>query len=188
MRMDKLTHSLQAALGEAQSLAIGRDHPFIEPLHLLKAMVDPAGSAARGLLLAAGAAVEPLQTSVDNALGAMATVSGSEDVHVSQETQRLLNRADKHSQQVGDTYLSTDAVLLAMQKQVLRGGVGQLCDVLHVATAIFLHFQSLDKPVLLQVLRVSVLTERLQHLANIRECRCGHWLNRGCLRKASTAL
>ena len=43
MRMDKLTHSLQAVLGEAQSLAIGRDHPFIEPLHLLKAMLDPAG-------------------------------------------------------------------------------------------------------------------------------------------------
>ena len=51
MRMDKLTHSLQAALGEAQSLAIGRDHPFIEPLHLLKAMMDPATSAARALLL-----------------------------------------------------------------------------------------------------------------------------------------
>ena len=64
--------------------------------------------------MAAGAAVEPLQTAVDTALGAMATVSGSEDVHVSQETQRLLNRADKLSQQAGDTYLSTDAVLLAM--------------------------------------------------------------------------
>ena len=114
MRMDKLTHSLQAALGEAQSLAIGRDHPFIEPLHLLKAMLDPAGSTSRALLLAAGAAVEPLQAAVDAALGAMATVSGSEDVHVSQETQRLLNRADKLSQQAGDTYLSTDAVLLAM--------------------------------------------------------------------------
>ncbi len=114
MRMDKLTHSLQAALGEAQSLAIGRDHPFIEPIHLLKAMLDPAGSASRALLMAAGAAVEPLQFSVDTALGAMATVSGNEDVHVSQETQRLLNRADKLSQQAGDTYLSTDAVLLAM--------------------------------------------------------------------------
>ena len=114
MRMEKLTHSLRAALGEAQSLAIGRDHPFIEPLHLLKAMLDPAGSASRALLMAAGAAVEPLQSSVDNALGAMATVSGSEDVHVSQETQRLLNRADKLSQQAGDMYLSTDAVLLAM--------------------------------------------------------------------------
>ena len=64
MRMDKLTHSLQAVLGEAQSLAIGRDHPFIEPLHLLKAMLDPAGSATRPLLMAAGAAVEPLQASV----------------------------------------------------------------------------------------------------------------------------
>ena len=114
MRMDKLTHSLRAALGEAQSLAIGLDHPFIEPLHLLKAMLDPAGSATRALLLAAGGAVEPLLTAVDSALGAMATVSGSEDVHVSQETQRLLNRADKLSQQAGDTYLSTDAVLLAM--------------------------------------------------------------------------
>ena len=57
MRMDKLTRSLQAAVGEAQSLAIGRDHPFIEPLHLLKAMLDPAGSASRALLLAAGADV-----------------------------------------------------------------------------------------------------------------------------------
>ena len=114
MRMDKLTHSLQAVLGEAQSLAIGRDHPFIEPLHLLKAMLDPAGSATRPLLMAAGAVVEPLQASVDAALAAMATVSGSDDVHVSQETQRLLNRADKLSQQSGDTYLSTDAVLLAM--------------------------------------------------------------------------
>ena len=77
-------------------------------------MLDPAGSASRALLLAAGAAVEPLQAAVDAALGAMATVSGSEDIHVSQETQRLLNRADKLSQQAGDTYLSTDAVLLAM--------------------------------------------------------------------------
>ena len=114
MRMDKLTHSLQAALGEAQSLAIGRDHPYIEPLHLLKAMLDPAGSATRRCCWQRVAAVEPLQAAVDSALGAMATVSGSEDVHVSQETQRLLNRADKLSQQAGDTYLSTDAVLLAM--------------------------------------------------------------------------
>ena len=114
MRMDKLTHPLRAALGDAQSLAIGRDHPFVEPLHLLKAMLGPTGSATRALLLAAGAAVEILQASVDAALLAMATVSGSEDIHVSQETQRLLNRADKLSQQAGDTHLSTDTVLMAM--------------------------------------------------------------------------
>ena len=47
MRMDKLTHSLQAALGDAQSLAVGRDHPYIEPIHILKAMVDPAASPTR---------------------------------------------------------------------------------------------------------------------------------------------
>ena len=55
MRMDKLTHSLQAALGDAQSLAVGRDHPFIEPIHVLKAMLDPASSPTRALLRAAGA-------------------------------------------------------------------------------------------------------------------------------------
>lgn len=114
MRMDKLTHSLQTALGEAQSIAIGGDHPFIEPPHLLKAMLAAAGSPCRALLRAAGGAIDVLQGEIDRALGAMATVSGSDDIHVSQETQRLLNRADKLSQQAGDAYLSTDAVLLAM--------------------------------------------------------------------------
>ena len=52
MRMDKLTHSLQAALGEAQSIAVGRDHPFIEPLHILKGMLDQAGSPCLALLRA----------------------------------------------------------------------------------------------------------------------------------------
>lgn len=114
MRMDKLTHSLQAALGDAQSLAVGRDHPYIEPIHILKAMVEPAASPTRALLRAAGAAVEPLQASVDQALSAIATVSGIADVHISQDTQRLLNQADKLSQRAGDAYLSTDSVLLAM--------------------------------------------------------------------------
>ena len=123
MRMDKLTHSLQSALGEAQSLAIGGDHPFIEPPHLLKAMLDPAGSPCRALLRAAGAAIDPLQVEIDSALDAMATVSGSADIHVSQETQRLLNRADKLSQQAGDAYLSTDAVLLAMLESTSTAGL-----------------------------------------------------------------
>lgn len=114
MRTDKLTHSLQAALGDAQSLAVGRDHPFIEPQHVLKAMVDPSGSAARSLLRAAGARLDQLETLLSAALDRLPTVSGSEDVHVSQETQRLLNRADKLSQQAGDSYISTDSVLLAM--------------------------------------------------------------------------
>ena len=64
MRMDKLTHSLQAALGEAQSIALGRDHPFIEPAHVLRAMLDAAGSPAKHLLRAAGAQYEQLDTAL----------------------------------------------------------------------------------------------------------------------------
>ena len=114
MRTDKLTHSLQAALGDAQSLAVGRDHPFIEPQHVLQAMVAPAGSAARSLLRAAGARVDQLETLLSVALDTLPTVAGSEDVHISPETQRLLNRADKLSQQAGDSFISTDSVLMAM--------------------------------------------------------------------------
>ncbi len=58
MRMEKLTHSLQAALGDAQSIAVGRDHPFVEPPHVLRAMLDASGSPARRLLQAAGARYE----------------------------------------------------------------------------------------------------------------------------------
>ena len=123
MRMDKLTHSLQAALGDAQSLAVGRDHPFIEPLHILKAMLDPPASPTRALLRAAGSQVEPLAASLEAALAASPTVSGSEDVHISQETQRLLNRADKLSQQAGDSYISTDSVLLAMMDSKSTSGL-----------------------------------------------------------------
>lgn len=114
MRMDKLTHSLQAALGDAQSLAVGRDHPYIEPIHILKAMISPATSPTRALLRSAGISIESLQAEVDRALDAMATVSNAEDVTISQETQRLLNRSDKLAQQAGDAFLSTDSVLQAM--------------------------------------------------------------------------
>ena len=114
MRMDKLTHSLQAALGDAQSLAVGRDHPYIEPIHILKAMISPATSPTRALLRLAGISIESLQAEVDRALDAMATVSNAEDVTISQETQRLLNRSDKLAQQAGDAFLSTDSVLQAM--------------------------------------------------------------------------
>ena len=68
MRMDKLTHSLQAALGEAQSIAVGRDHPFVEPLHILKGMLDQAGSPCLALLRAAGADTESLRHAAEAAL------------------------------------------------------------------------------------------------------------------------
>lgn len=114
MRMDKLTHLLQAALGDAQSIALGRDHPFIEPQHVLRAMLDGSGSPAKSLLRAAGAKYERLDTALRDLLDAMPTVTGSADVHISADTQRLLNQADKLAQKAGDAFVSIDAVLLAM--------------------------------------------------------------------------
>lgn len=123
MRMDKLTHSLQAALGDAQSIAVGRDHPFVEPQHVLRAMLDASGSPAKNLLRAAGANDKALDSALSGLLAAMPTVSGNTDVHISADTQRLLNQADKLAQKAGDTFISIDAVLLAMLEVKVTAGL-----------------------------------------------------------------
>ncbi len=115
MRMDKLTNPLQNALADAQSLAVGRDQQFIEPVHILRALLDQSGGSARPLLQKAGANMGSLSTLVDKALEQLPQVSGAAgDVHLSQDSSRLLNRADKAAQQRNDAYLSTELVLLAM--------------------------------------------------------------------------
>jgi len=115
MRMDKLTNQLQLALADAQSLALGRDHNFIEPVHLLSALLDQAGGSTKPLLQKAGANVAGLITGVKSAVEALPTVSGTGgDVHLSNELGKILNVADKLAQQGGDTYISSELVLLAM--------------------------------------------------------------------------
>ena len=115
MRMDKLTNQLQTALADAQSLALGKDHNFIEPVHLLSALLEQSGGASRPLLQKAGADITGLTASVAAAVAALPTVSGnSGDVNVSQELGRILNVTDKLAQQGGDTYISSELVLLAM--------------------------------------------------------------------------
>ena len=105
MRMDKLTNPLQNVLADAQSLAVGRDQQFIEPIHILKALLDQSGGSASPLL----------QKVVSAALSQLPTVSGgSGDVHLSQDSSRLLNRADKLAQKRNDSYLSSELVLLAL--------------------------------------------------------------------------
>ena len=100
MRMDKLTNQLQNALADAQSLAVGRDHQFIEPAHLLKALLEQQGGSTRPLLQKAGANLAQLSGAVETAVSQLPTVTGSAgDVHISQETSRVLNRADKISQE-----------------------------------------------------------------------------------------
>ena len=96
MRMDKLTNPLQQALGDAQSLAVGRDHSTIEPAHLLSALINQSGSAILPLLQKAGANISVLHAGADKALSKVAKLADSTgDVQGSQALGRLLNRADK---------------------------------------------------------------------------------------------
>ena len=115
MRMEKLTNPLQNALAEAQSLAVGRDHQFIEPVHVLKTLLEQSGGSARPLLQKAGANLGRLEGAIATGMSSVPVVSGtSGDIHISQETSRLLNRADKLAQARKDAYLSSEIVLLAM--------------------------------------------------------------------------
>ncbi|MEL0083467.1 MAG: Clp protease N-terminal domain-containing protein, partial [Gammaproteobacteria bacterium] len=115
MRMDKLTTQFQTALGEAQSLALGRDHQFIEPLHLLIAMVDQAGGSTRPLLQQNGVDVDHLRSNLGKQLESMPTVSGAGgDVQVSPALGRCLNLCDKFAQKRGDDFISTELFLLAV--------------------------------------------------------------------------
>ena len=76
MRIDKMTTLLQQALGEAQSLALAADHPYIEPAHLIKALLDqPDGP--RSLLQRSGVNLAGLEASVETALGRIAAVQGA---------------------------------------------------------------------------------------------------------------
>jgi ATP-dependent Clp protease ATP-binding subunit ClpB len=116
--MDKLTNPLQQALGDAQSLAVGRDHSMIEPAHLLSALINQSGSAILPLLQKAGANISVLHAGVEKALSKVARLADSTgDVQGSQALGRLLNRADKLSQERGDAYISSDVVLLAMAEK-----------------------------------------------------------------------
>lgn len=113
--MDKLTNQLQQVLADAQSLAVGRDHAFIEPVHVLSAMLSQHAGSIRPLLQQCKADLQRLTSVVQDSLESQPTVSGSAgDVHISQDTSRLLNRADKLAQERKDTYLSSELVLLAM--------------------------------------------------------------------------
>ncbi len=115
MRIDRFTTAFQNALSEAQSLAVGKDHQFFEPSHLLHVMLKQQGGAIKPLLGQAGANVPVLEQALASALERMPTVQGTAgDVHPSQGLVRVLNVADKLGQQRGDAYISSELVLLAM--------------------------------------------------------------------------
>jgi|TARA_R110000772_G_scaffold54227_1_gene123876 ATP-dependent Clp protease ATP-binding subunit ClpB len=123
--MDKLTNQLQLALADAQSLALGKDHNFIEPVHLLAALLQQQGGSTRPLLQKVGANVTGLAEGVSKAVESLPRVSGNAgDVHVSNDLTRILNVSDKLAQKGGDTYISSELVLLALVES--KGVAGEL--------------------------------------------------------------
>ncbi|HTX23779.1 MAG TPA: ATP-dependent chaperone ClpB [Steroidobacteraceae bacterium] len=114
MRQDKLTSKFQTALADAQSLAVGRDHQFIEPAHVLLALLDQQGGTVRPLLMKAGANLNKLRSELLALIDRLPTVEGTPgEVHVSNDLVRLLNVADKLAQQRGDQYISSELFVLA---------------------------------------------------------------------------
>lgn len=114
MRMDKLTSKFQMALADAQSQALGQDNNFIEPEHLMKALLDQDSGTCRPLLAKAGVNIPQLRSLLDQAIGNLPKVSGTGgDVHVSNALNRLLNLTDKLAQERKDNYISSELFMLA---------------------------------------------------------------------------
>ena len=124
MRMDKLTSKFQLALADAQSLAVGKDHQFIEPVHVLSAMFQQDGGSVRPLLARVGVQDKALSDLLNKALSEIPQVQGQAgEVHLSQQTARLINVADKLAQKRGDSFISSDLFLLALVTDKDRAGV-----------------------------------------------------------------
>jgi len=114
MRMEKLTSRFQQALADAQSLALGRDHQFIEPAHVMLAMLDASGGSVRPLLLKAGADVNKLRAGLLTLLDGLPKVEGAPgEIHISNDLNRVLNVTDKLAQQRGDQFISSELFVLA---------------------------------------------------------------------------
>ncbi|MDQ2694011.1 MAG: ATP-dependent chaperone ClpB, partial [Pseudomonadota bacterium] len=125
MRMDKLTSKLQMALADAQSLAVGRDHQFIEPAHLMTALLEQEGGTVRPLLARAGVNVGLLRSRLGEILDRLPQVHGTGgDVQLSNALARLLNLTDKLAQQRKDAYISSELFVLAALED--KGELGSL--------------------------------------------------------------
>nr|WP_172597762.1 ATP-dependent chaperone ClpB [Sulfuriflexus mobilis] len=123
--MDKFTSKFQVALADAQSLAVGRDHQFIDPLHLMTALLDQEGGSVRHLLMQADVNVNLLRSHLGEALDKLPQVQGAEgDLHISNDLGRLLNVCDKLAQQRKDQYISSELFILAALDD--KGPLGEL--------------------------------------------------------------
>ena len=125
MRFDKMTTKLQQALSDAQSLAVGGDSQFIEPQHLLLALLNDADSGAGSLLARAGGNVNALKTALHDAVSRLPKVEGhGGEVQVRRDLGNLLNLTDKEAQKRGDQFIASEMFLLALTSD--KGETGRL--------------------------------------------------------------
>ncbi|MFQ5995885.1 MAG: ATP-dependent chaperone ClpB [Acidiferrobacterales bacterium] len=125
MRMDKMTAKFQQALADAQSLAVGRDHQFIEPVHVMTALLDQEGGTTRQLLANCNVNVNALRSKLSQVLDGLPVVEGTAgEVLISNGLGRLLNLADKYAQKRGDQFISTELFPLAALED--KGELGRV--------------------------------------------------------------
>jgi ATP-dependent Clp protease ATP-binding subunit ClpB len=125
MRFDKFTTKFQQAFADAQSLAVGHDNPYIEPQHLLAALLDQEDGGTASLLSRAGVKVPALKTALTAAIGRLPRVEGQGgEVNVSRELANLLNITDKEAQKQGDQFVASEMFLLALTQD--KGETGRL--------------------------------------------------------------
>ena len=131
MRMDRLTSKFQEALSDAQSIAVGRDHQFIEPVHLMIALLDQQGGSVRPLFTHAGVNINLLRSQLGELLDKLPSVEGTGgELHISNALGKLLNVTDKLAQERKDQYISSELFVLAAMEEK-----GPLSDLLKSAGA-----------------------------------------------------
>lgn len=127
MRLDKLTSKLQSALSDAQSMALGKDHNLIEPVHLVLALIDQKGGSVRPLLSQTGFNIKELRSRLQQAVDDLPHMPNHEgDIAASPELGKLLNQADKLAQQKGDAYISSESILLVAMQD--KGELGKILN------------------------------------------------------------
>ena len=125
MRLDRFTQTFQVAISDAQSIALGKDHQFIEPAHLMLALLNQNNGSTLPLLKSAGVDVFSLRNQIENFINDLAQVSGAGgDVQLSAAMGNLLNLCDKYAQKLGDKYISSEIFLLAALED--KGKLGKI--------------------------------------------------------------
>jgi ATP-dependent Clp protease ATP-binding subunit ClpB len=131
VRIDKFTSKLQEALSDAQSIAVGKDHHHLAPAHLVQALLRQQGGSVRTILSQMGVDTASLEVEIDQLIDKLPKIGENlGDVQLSPETARLLNLADKYSQQSGDEFITSEMALLAATED--KSGIGDLFQKLQI--------------------------------------------------------